>query len=423
MPIGKPITLTNNVASRIVSTTATEGQTTFTVSGGYRVNAISVFRNGVRLDNSLDFTASDGASVVLTEGSVDGDEISFQIFDDFKVAAAIVSAASTQTIYGDLTVNGTVYGDVTVGIQSSGNPVGTAKSINFTGPGLRTVDITSSTANVTVGIDTSTVSSDTVTTETLNVNGNATVDGTLTATATTALALTGNATGNSLTLSGDLTVNGTQTILNTEEVNISDKKVGIASTATPTDVTADGAGIQIFGTTDKTLLWERDTGNFEFSDPTKFKGVTETVAVASTESLGDGRNILYLNVRNASTFTYDLANGAVGLVSFTNVPADTGVQNGSTMSVIFTQNSDGTANTTEASGIGTLVHVRGYEDGAQVAGVTTAALVGSGTRVLLSSTGLDRDFVSFFVHYTGGTNTDATSYQVYATKNGEFRQG
>ena len=128
-------------------------------------------------------------------------------------------------------------------------------------------------------------------------------------------------------------------------------------------------------------------------------------------------------MRNASTFNYDLANGAVGLVSFTNVPADTGVQNGSTMSVIFTQNSDGTANTTEAAGIGTLVHIRGYEDGAQVAGVTTAALVGSGTRVLLSSTGLDRDFVSFFVHYTGGTNTDATSYQVYATKNGGFRQG
>ena len=422
MPIGKPITLTNNVASRIVSTTATEGQTNFTVTGGYRVNAISVFRNGIRLDNSLDFIASDGASVVLTVGAGDGDEISFQIFDDFRVADAIVSAASTQTIYGDLTVTGTVSG-ASIGIQSSGNLVGAAQTINFVGPGLRTVDITSSTANVTVGIDTSTVSSDTVTTETLNVNGNATVDGTLTATATTASSLSANATGNNLTLSGDLTVNGTQTILNTEEVNISDKKVGIASTTTPTDVTADGSGIQIFGTTDKTLLWERDTGNFEFSDPTKFKGVTETVAVASTESLGDGRNILYLNVRNASTFTYDLANGAVGIVSFTNVPADTGVQNGSTMSVIFTQNSDGTANTTEASGIGTLVHVRGYEDGAQVAGVTTTALVGSGTTVLLSTTGLDRDFVSFFVHYTGGTNTDATSYQVYATINGGFRQG
>ena len=139
MPIGKPITLTNNVASRIVSTTATEGQTTFTVSGGYRINAISVFRNGVRLDNSLDFIASDGASVVLTVGAFDGDEISFQIFDDFRVADAIVSAASTQTIYGDLTVTGTVSG-ASIGIQSSGNLVGAAKTINFVGTGNTVVD-------------------------------------------------------------------------------------------------------------------------------------------------------------------------------------------------------------------------------------------------------------------------------------------
>jgi len=139
MPIGKPITLTNNVASRIVSTTATEGQTNFTVTGGYRVNAISVFRNGIRLDNSLDFIASDGASVVLTEGAGDGDEISFQIFDDFKVAAAIVSAASTQTIYGDLTVTGTVSG-ASIGIQSSGNLVGAAQTINFVGTGNTVVD-------------------------------------------------------------------------------------------------------------------------------------------------------------------------------------------------------------------------------------------------------------------------------------------
>ena len=139
MPIGKPITLTNNVASRIVSTTATEGQTTFTVSGGYRINAISVFRNGVRLDNSLDFIASDGASVVLTVGAFDGDEISFQIFDDFRVADAIVSAASTQTIYGDLTVTGTLSG-ASIGIQSSGNLVGAAQTINFVGTGNTVVD-------------------------------------------------------------------------------------------------------------------------------------------------------------------------------------------------------------------------------------------------------------------------------------------
>ena len=63
----------------------------------------------------------------------------------------------------------------------------------------------------------------------------------------------------------------------------------------------------------------------------------------------------------------------------------------------------------------------GYEDGSAVAGVSTVALVGSGTTVTLSETASDVDFVSFFVHYNGGTNTDAASYKVYATKNGGFR--
>ena len=36
MAIGRPASLTSNVASKSVSATATAGQTLFTVSGGYR---------------------------------------------------------------------------------------------------------------------------------------------------------------------------------------------------------------------------------------------------------------------------------------------------------------------------------------------------------------------------------------------------
>ena len=32
-------------------------------------------------------------------------------------------------------------------------------------------------------------------------------------------------------------------------------------------------------------------------------------------------------------------------------------------------------------------------------------------------------FVSFFVHYNGGTNTNANSYDIFVTKNGQFRPG
>ena len=233
----------------------------------------------------------------------------------------------------------------------------------------------------------------------------------------------GNIVGTSLTLSGNLTVNGTQTIINTTELNVADKNIGIGSTSSPTDALADGAGITIYGSTNKTLTWERDTGCFEYSEPNKFKGVVETVSTGTTYALSAGRVVLELDVRNATTYTHNLTNGSVGIVSFKNMPADTGVSNGTTITVIFTQNSAGTANTTAATGIGTNITVIGFEDGATVAGISTRALVGSATTVTLSTTASDRDFVSFFVHYTGGTNTTASSYQVYTTKNGGFRQG
>ena len=94
MPIGNPITLTNNVASKVISVLATSNQTQFTVTGGYRINQLSVFRNGVRLAQGRDFTASDGATVTLVNAATASDEIAFHVFDDFRIADAISSSAS-----------------------------------------------------------------------------------------------------------------------------------------------------------------------------------------------------------------------------------------------------------------------------------------------------------------------------------------
>ena len=170
----------------------------------------------------------------------------------------------------------------------------------------------------------------------------------------------GNIVGTALTLSGNLTVNGTQTIINTQVLDVADKNIGIGSTSSPSDILADGAGITIYGTTNKTITWERDTGCFEYNQPNKFRGVIETVSTGSTYDLGGGNVVLELDVRNATTYTHSLSNGSVGIVSFKNMPADTGVSNGTTITVIFTQNATGTANTTAATGIGTNCFVVGF---------------------------------------------------------------
>ena len=139
MAIGRPVSLTSNVASKSISVTATENQTLFTVTGGYRINQIAVFRNGARLVDGQDYTARDGSSVTLISGANLNDTLEFQIFDDFRVADAIVSAESDQTIDGNLTVTGTLTGatvtGAAIGIQSGGTVVGAAKTLNFIGTG------------------------------------------------------------------------------------------------------------------------------------------------------------------------------------------------------------------------------------------------------------------------------------------------
>ena len=268
--------------------------------------------------------------------------------------------------------------------------------------------------------------------------------GTLTGSATNASGLTGtpnitvadisstNIVASAATITGNLTVQGTQTVVNTEVLDVADKNIGIGSTSSASDTTADGAGITIYGSTDgtnnKTLTWEKDTGCFEVNNPFKFKGVAETVSVANTYTTSTGQTLLEMDLAAGTVFTYTqpTPNGTIGIVSFKNMPADTGVQNVVTVSCIFTQMSTdpsaggaitlGIGNTAAITGIGTSCSVVGYEDGAAVAGITTIALVGSGTTVTLSDIANRKDVVSFMIHYNGGTNTAVDSYQVYATK-------
>ena len=134
MAIGRPVSLTSNVASKTISVTATASQTLFTVTGGYRINQLGVFRNGVRLVDGSDYTARDGGTVTLLSAATAGDVLEFQIFDDFRVADAIVAANADQTINGNLTVTGTLTG-AAIGISSAGASVGAAKTLNFIGTG------------------------------------------------------------------------------------------------------------------------------------------------------------------------------------------------------------------------------------------------------------------------------------------------
>ena len=119
MAVGRPIKLTPNVARKTITVTATANQTDFTPSGGYRINELGVYRNGVRLVQGQDYTAVDGSTVTLVNGCTVDDVVEFQIFDSFNIADAI-GANGNQTMGGDLTVGLTTIYSGATGIVSTG---------------------------------------------------------------------------------------------------------------------------------------------------------------------------------------------------------------------------------------------------------------------------------------------------------------
>ena len=133
MGIGRPVSLTSSIAAKIVTATATAGQTSFTVTGGYNINQLAVFRNGVRLVSGSDYTAIDGATVTLLSAASLNDTLEFQVFDTFQASDAILKSSSSQTIDGALTA----VGGLNIGIQSAGTNVttGVVTAFNFVGSG------------------------------------------------------------------------------------------------------------------------------------------------------------------------------------------------------------------------------------------------------------------------------------------------
>lgn len=77
---------------------------------------------------------------------------------------------------------------------------------------------------------------------------------------------TGTISGANLTLSGNLIVNGATSTINSTTITVDDKNIELASTASPSDALADGGGITIKGSTDKTILFTNATGDFDISE-------------------------------------------------------------------------------------------------------------------------------------------------------------
>ena len=135
----------------------------------------------------------------------------------------------------------------------------------------------------------------------------------------------GAATGTSLVLSGDLTVNGTTTTINSTEITVDDKNLTLGSVATPTDAGADGGGLTLKGTTDKTFSWVDATDAWTSSEHINLasgkafylNGTLETAATQTltNKTIDGASNTLTVRIAN------DVSGLGTGVATFLGTPS------------------------------------------------------------------------------------------------------
>lgn len=203
--------------------------------------------------------------------------------------------------------------------------------------------------------------------------------------------INGNKTfGNDVTITGNLVVNGTTTTINSTTYTVDDKNIEIGSVGSPTDVTADGGGITLKGSTDKSIIWDDANDNWTSSEhwniasgkQYKINNVQIAASNLSNGTTGSGAVVL---ATSPSLITPDLGTpSAANLANATNLPVSTGISGlGSGVATFLaTPSSSNLASAvTDETGSGLLVFATSPT-------LTTPALGTPSAAVLTNATGL-----------------------------------
>ena len=218
----------------------------------------------------------------------------------------------------------------------------------------------------------------------------------------------------------NLTVNGTQTIINTTSLEITDKNIGIGSTSTPSDSYADGAGITIYGTTNKTLTWDNSNSRLAFStnvyapkyygDGSTLTNVSAGLALQQSGSVVVGGSATTINFSGAT-----ISNVSSGIATITIASAGLGTEALTASGITTTLNLTKQDHKVTATGITTITVSGGTEgeshtvrivnSGIATVGFSTFFLFPSGSVPSLPTTSGAISILSFTVHRVGAAGT------------------
>ena len=218
----------------------------------------------------------------------------------------------------------------------------------------------------------------------------------------------------------NLTVNGTQTIINTTSLEITDKNIGIGSTSTPSDSYADGAGITIYGTTNKTLTWDNSNSRLAFStnvyapkyygDGSTLTNVSAGLALQQSGSAVVGGAATTINFSGAT-----ISNVSSGIATITIASAGLGTEALISSGITTTLNLTKQDHKVTATGITTITVSGGTEgeshtvrivnSGIATVGFSTYFLFPGGSPPSLLTTSGAISLLSFTVHRVGAAGT------------------
>ena len=296
-----PLGTMNNRRYNVIVTDATQG--TFTIEGGYAINQIDVYRNGVKLALDRDFTATNGTSVVLIEAANQNDVVQFVIADNYNVPDAVPTTGGT--INGDLTVTGT--------LAATTNTLNVAYATTA-GIASDCVEADFATEAYSAGLSTHLMGSMGVgiTGYNLNLTGIA-----------TAAQFSGNISGVAATFSGNVTVGGTLTyddVTNVDSIGLITARNGLQVLAGITTLTGqlkvnDDAAFAGTYVTVTSALDSRQLRVASVAEQMIRVSAAGSVGIATYNGGGSG-NVIY----------FDAPNGDA-VIKLTGVPTDSTFDN------------------------------------------------------------------------------------------------
>jgi len=300
---------------------ATAGTTTITMPATTGTMALtSDIGNGALTINVSDGLAGTNASFTANQSTASSISItntdkgsSQNIFKSIAVGANTLSAGSnsdTFTVAGSGIVSVTA-NQTTKVITVAATEVDTLASVTGRGASTATaLDLTNTTASTSTSTGAVKLTGGMGVGGAIHVGGASrvyngfTIDG----------ALSGNSASFSsdVVISGNLTINGTTTTINTAELSVDDKNIIIGDVASPTDITANGGGITLKGTTDKSIVWDSTNANWTSSEnlniPTGKVFKINNVSMLSATALGS--SVVSSSLTSVGTLTSGTWNGS-----------------------------------------------------------------------------------------------------------------